>query len=99
EYHSAKLFEDGFCIIPRAIGQVTVAALYRDLSPVFAATPPSIGPFYGSGTRRFGSLLRRSRHAAAFVQSDLILGIVERALGDWCDRFQLNLTQAIEIAP
>jgi len=99
EAHSRKLSEEGFCIIPHAIPQASVAALYRDLSPVFAATPPSIGPFYGSGTRRFGSLLKRSRHAAAFVQNALIIGIVERALGPWCDQFQLNLTQAIELAP
>ena len=99
ERHSQRLFEDGFCIIPGAISEGTVAALARDLAPVFAATPPSIGPFYGSATRRFGSLLRRSRYAASFVQSELILAIVERALGPWCDRFQLNLTQAIEIAP
>jgi ectoine hydroxylase-related dioxygenase (phytanoyl-CoA dioxygenase family) len=99
EHHSARLLAEGFCIIPQAISKASVAAIARDLAPVFAATPPSIGPFYGSATRRFGSLLRRSRHAAAFVQNELILGIVERALGPWCDRFQLNLTQAIEIAP
>lgn len=97
--YSAKLFADGFCVIPHAIDQVEVTALARDLAPVFAATPPSIGPFYGSGTRRFGSLLKRSRRAAAFVQSEIILGIVEQVLRPWCDRFQLNLTQAIEIAP
>jgi ectoine hydroxylase-related dioxygenase (phytanoyl-CoA dioxygenase family) len=33
------------------------------------------------------------------VQHDVILGIVEQMLDPWCDKFQLNLTQAIEIAP
>jgi ectoine hydroxylase-related dioxygenase (phytanoyl-CoA dioxygenase family) len=94
-----ELLEQGFCIVPGAIASRTVAALSRDLAPVFEATPQSVGPFYGSGTRRFGSLLKRSEHAAAFVQNELILGVVEAALGPWCDRFQLNLTQAIEIAP
>lgn len=96
---SDLLFRDGFCIIPEAIHPAKVEALSRDLDPVFAATPPSVGAFYGSGTRRFGSLLKRSPHSAAFVQHELVLGVVQRALGPWCDRFQLNLTQAIEIAP
>lgn len=96
---SEILFRDGFCIIPDAVAAAKVEALSRDLDPVFAATPASVGAFYGSGTRRFGSLLKRSTHSADFVQHELILGIVQRALGPWCDRFQLNLTQAIEIAP
>lgn len=94
-----RLFADGYCIIPNLIAETKVAALSRDLDPAFGATLPSVGPFYGSGTRRFGSLLKRSPHSAAFVQNALILGLVERALGPWCDRFQLNLTQAIEITP
>ena len=97
--YSDALFRDGYCIVRDAIDPAKVDALSRDLDPVFAATPPSIGPFYGSGTRRFGSLLKRSTHSAAFVQDALVLGIVQKALGPWCDRFQLNLTQAIEIAP
>lgn len=96
---SELLFQDGFCIIPDAMAAAKVEALSRDLDPAFAATPASVGAFYGSGTRRFGSLLKRSPHSAAFVQHELILGIVQRILGPWCDRFQLNLTQAIEIAP
>lgn len=96
---SELLFRDGFCIIPDAVPAAKVEALSRDLDPVFAATPASVGAFYGNGTRRFGSLLKRSSHSAAFVQHELILGIVQKALGPWCDRFQLNLTQAIEIAP
>lgn len=98
-HYSDQLLSDGFCIIPGAIPTQKVAALSRDLEPHFAATPPSVGPFYGSGTRRFGSLLKRSEHSAAFVQNALILGIVDQMLSPWCDVFQLNLTQAIEIAP
>jgi ectoine hydroxylase-related dioxygenase (phytanoyl-CoA dioxygenase family) len=99
KHYSDKLFRDGFCIVPDAIPVAKVEALASDLAPCFKATPPSVGPFYGSGTRRFGSLLKRSPHSAAFIQHDLILGVVQNALGPWCDRFQLNLTQAIEIAP
>jgi hypothetical protein len=99
EFHTNRLLADGFCIIPNAVPREQVRALNRHLGPVFEATPPSQGPFYGSGTRRFGSLLKRSPHSAGFVQHELILGIVAKVLGPWCDQFQLNLTQAIEIAP
>jgi len=94
-----QLSADGFCIIPRAVPDADVAALHGDLDRVFKATPPSVGPFYGSGTRRFGSLLRRSKHAATFAQHEVILEVVDHCLRPYCDRFQLNLTQAIEIAP
>jgi ectoine hydroxylase-related dioxygenase (phytanoyl-CoA dioxygenase family) len=33
------------------------------------------------------------------VRHPLILGIADGVLGPWCDRFNLNLTQAIEIHP
>lgn len=99
QHYAAELIREGVCIIPDAIAASKVRALSNDLDPVFAATPPSVGPFYGSATRRFGSLLKRSPHSAAFVQNELVLGIVEKVLGPWCDQFQLNLTQAIEIAP
>jgi ectoine hydroxylase-related dioxygenase (phytanoyl-CoA dioxygenase family) len=97
--YTAQLLQDGFCIIPAAMASSQVRALSRDLGPAFCATPPSVGPFYGNGTRRFGSLLKRSSHCAAFVQHELILGIVDQVLSPWCDQFQLNLTQAIEIGP
>lgn len=97
--YATKLRTDGYCIVPDAISADTVTRLGADLDPVFEATGRSEGPFYGSGTKRFGSLLRRSEHAAAFVQNELVLGIVGEILSPWCDRFQLNLTQAIEILP
>jgi len=95
----SELKADGYCIIPEAMALETVAALNRDLDERFAATPFCEGGFYGPRTKRFGSLLKRSPVAADFVQHPLILGIVERLLGPWCDRFNLNLTQGIEIHP
>lgn len=94
-----RLATDGYCIIPDALAPSTIAKLERDLDPVFTQTPFCRGGFYGERTKRFGSLLRRSGHAAALVQAPLILGVVEKMLGDWCDTIQLNLSQAIEIHP
>ena len=94
-----QLMQQGYCIIRRHVPVALVEATAEDLAPSFAVTPHSVGPFYGSTTRRFHSLLRRSSHMAAFVTDPVILEIVRTILGPYCDHVQLNLTQAIEIEP
>lgn len=94
-----RLLEQGFCILPDAVPADVIAALEADLDSVFDMTPLSQGRFYGERTKRFGGLLKRSRHAAALVQSPAILDIVQTVLGSACDRLQLNVAQAIEIHP
>ncbi|WP_447725552.1 phytanoyl-CoA dioxygenase family protein [Sphingomonas koreensis] len=96
---SRLLAEEGYCIIPGVIELEQVEALARDLADDFAKTPSAKGLFYGSWTKRFHSLLRRSGHTEAFVCHPLVLAIAEQLLGAACDSIQLNLTQAIEIAP
>ena len=96
---SDALRNQGWCLLPGMLPQEQVAALVADFDPIFEATPFCEGDFYGARTKRFGSLLKRSPHTAAFVQHPLILALVEHALGSWCDTIQLNLTQAIEIHP
>jgi ectoine hydroxylase-related dioxygenase (phytanoyl-CoA dioxygenase family) len=93
----AELDNNGYCIIPGAVATELVAATERDLAPDFARTAHSVGPFYGSNTRRFHGLLGRSPLVAEFVGHELILAIVNDLLGAHCDHIQLNLTQAIEI--
>lgn len=96
---SAELTKNGYCVIPDALAAETIGALDDDLAEDFARTPFGQGSFYGSTTKRFGRLLVRSPHAAALVQHRLILGIVETVLSPWCDRVQLNTTQAIAVHP
>ncbi|PKP92521.1 MAG: phytanoyl-CoA dioxygenase [Alphaproteobacteria bacterium HGW-Alphaproteobacteria-16] len=96
---TADLAAQGYCIVPDALPPAVVGALDDDLAEHFARTPFGQGPFYGTTTKRFGRLLVRSPHAAALVQHRLILGIVEQVLSPWCDRIQLNTTQAIAVHP
>jgi hypothetical protein len=96
---SHTLLSDGYCIIPDLMPKAKVAALHDDLKDRFANTPFCDGDFYGNHTKRFGGLLKRSRHAADFVQHPLIMDLCQAALGPFCDRFQLNLTQGLEIWP
>jgi hypothetical protein len=94
---SEALRNQGWCLLPGILPKEQVAAITADFDPIFEATPFCQGDFYGARTKRFGSLLKRSGHTAAFVQHPLIMALVEDALGSWCDTIQLNLTQAIEI--
>src|SRR3546814_276232 len=96
---TAHLLRQGYCIIPDAVPAATVEALNADLDPVFAATPFGQGRFYGYRTKRFGSLLKRSRHAEALVMAPTLFSLVETVLAGACDRIQLNVAQAIEIHP
>lgn len=96
---AGELTRDGYCVLRRALDPAVVAGLAADLAPSFAATPMCQGVFYGNRTRRFGALLRRSRHAETLVRHADVLAIAERMLLPWCERIALNLTQAVEIHP
>jgi len=96
---TTSLLEQGYCVIPGLVDPDQVEALDRDLAPAFAETPFCQGGFYGERTKRFGRLLSRSPRAQHHVMHPLVLQIVETILTPWCDRIQLNLTQAIALHP
>jgi ectoine hydroxylase-related dioxygenase (phytanoyl-CoA dioxygenase family) len=95
----SRLNRDGYCIIRDAIAPAQVSAISADLAERFERTPFCDGDFYGGRTKRFGGVLKRSAAAEAFVRHPMILDIVQGVLGPWCDRFQVNLTQALQIHP
>jgi hypothetical protein len=94
-----QLRKDGFCIIRDATSVDSVMTLNRDLDTRFVETPFCVGDFYGRHTKRFGSLITKSPLVPQFICHPLILAIAHQILGPWCDRINLNLTQAIEIYP
>jgi hypothetical protein len=96
---TARIAADGYAIIPGAVEPALIAAIAADLDSVFAATPVCDGEFYGRRTKRFGRLLLRTPHAPALVRHGQVLEIVDALLGPWCNRFDLNLTQGVEIGP
>lgn len=98
-YDRDALARDGYCILRRALDPAVIAAFNTDLDSRFIATPFCDGGFYGRRTKRFGSLLRHSPITRALVCHAEILATVERQLLPWCDRINLNLTQAVEIHP
>ena len=99
EFWTERLLRDGYCIIPDAASVEWVERLNHELDESFVRTPFCEGGFYGHRTKRFGALLRRSAAAADFIRHPLILAITAKVLAPWCDRFNLNLSQGIEIHP
>lgn len=95
----ASLDRDGYCIIRNCLPSEVLAALEADIDQAFRETPFGLGHFYGHRTRRFGSLLRRSQHAARLVLEPTILALVREVLGPACERIQLNVAQAISVHP
>lgn len=82
-----------------ALPAPTIDTLDQQLSATFDRTPFCQGGFYGARTKRFGRLLIRSPLGDRLVRHPLMIEVAERVLGPWCDRLQLNLTQAIAIHP
>lgn len=96
---AVALRERGYCIVRGAVDPAVVAGLDADLARDFAETPFCRGGFYGERTKRFGRLLSRSPHAAALVCDRRVRAVAEAVLSPYCDRLQLNLTQAIALHP
>lgn len=93
------LVAEGYCIVPDAVEVSLISKLYADLDQRFAQTPLCEGNFYGRHTKRFGGLLSASGYVAALLMHPHILSLVNLMLLPHCDRYNLNLTQAVEIHP
>ncbi|WP_454887074.1 phytanoyl-CoA dioxygenase family protein [Sphingomonas oryzagri] len=93
------LENEGFCVARNLVPAGLISQIGTQLDADFEATPFCQGGFYGEKTKRFGRLLARSPDVAKLVMAPVILDLVGRILGPWCDRFQLNVAQAIEIHP
>jgi hypothetical protein len=96
---TAALHKNGYYIARGIVPKALIETLNRDVDATFKNTPPSEGLFYGNWTRRFGGLLKRSNAAHALTLQSELLGLVKAFLEPNCDRIQLSLMQAIELAP
>jgi len=101
DYSSAlaeELLANGYCIIREAVRISTVNVLAADLADDFAATPRSVGAFYGNRTRRFHGLLARSANTADFVLKPLITEIVEQHLDHMLEFALLFRREVVEVS-
>jgi hypothetical protein len=96
---TGALREEGYHVLRGAVARRSIQEMNTGLDDTFRRTPPSDGLFYGNWTRRFGGLLKRSPVAQMLTMHPEILRIAGDFLKPNCDRIQLSLMQAIELAP
>ena len=93
----AALRESGCVVVERLAPVDLVERIEADLEPFLDATPAGGDEFTGFNTRRTGSLLARSRDFGLLAAHPIVVGALDRVLGDHATSYQLHLTQVIEI--
>jgi ectoine hydroxylase-related dioxygenase (phytanoyl-CoA dioxygenase family) len=95
----AALRSAGCVVIERLVSDELLDEIEGELAPYLAATAAGGDEFTGFNTRRTGALLARSRGFRELAAHPLVLGALDRVLGDHATSYQLHLTQIIEIGP
>jgi hypothetical protein len=90
---------DGAVIVSGLIPPKHYRSLQEELDRQFDQAPFCRGLFYGERTKRIHSLVSKSSICRQLIIEPLILEIMNAALGPYCERIQLNLTQGIQIWP
>jgi ectoine hydroxylase-related dioxygenase (phytanoyl-CoA dioxygenase family) len=93
------LLRRGYVIIPSLVSRNVLHQIKQELAPWFEKTPTCIGDFYGWKTTRVNAVLRKSPASQALLLHARVLSIVDAVLGEHCDWYQLNLSQAIRVHP
>jgi ectoine hydroxylase-related dioxygenase (phytanoyl-CoA dioxygenase family) len=95
----AALREYGCVVVERLAPAEQLDRIEAELEPHLRATAPGGDDFTGHNTRRTGALLARSPSFRDLAAHPLVLGALDRVLGDHATSYQLHLTQVIEIGP
>ncbi len=95
----AALRASGCVVVERLAPVDLMDRIEADLEPFLDATPAGGDEFTGFNTRRTGSLLARSRDFGLLAVHPIVVGALDRVLGDHATSYQLHLTQVIEIGP
>jgi ectoine hydroxylase-related dioxygenase (phytanoyl-CoA dioxygenase family) len=93
------LRDAGCVVVERRAPLALIDAVEQELEPYLRATPTGADEFTGVRTRRTGALLARSVAFRDLAADALVLGVLDRVLGDHATSYQLHLTQVIEIGP
>ena len=96
---TAVLAADGCCVIDRLVPAAVMDSVHDELGPWIKATSFGNDDFTGTATRRTGSLIARSETFRDLAAHPLVLGTLDRVLGDHTTNYQLHLTQVIDIGP
>ncbi len=96
----AILEEDGAVIYERLLDDAVMARIGQELDDYLQRSHLGEGEFWGFKTKRVGALVAKSRTFAEEVAPNpTVLSVMERLLGPRCERFQLHVTQSVNIGP
>jgi ectoine hydroxylase-related dioxygenase (phytanoyl-CoA dioxygenase family) len=90
---------DGAAIVEGLLTDGQVDEIMDQTRPYLDATAEGRDGFSGRKTRRTGALITRSAAARALVMHQTALGVCDAVLLPFCKRYQLHLTQMIQILP
>jgi ectoine hydroxylase-related dioxygenase (phytanoyl-CoA dioxygenase family) len=93
------LRDAGCAVVERLVDESVMDAVADELAPCLDATPYGADEFAGHRTRRTGALIARSPTFRGLAAHPLVLGTLDRVLGDHATSYQLHLTQVIDIGP
>jgi len=93
------LSREGYVVLRKAITPEQLTELQNELDVFYRKYPNASGVFYGDKTVRFGSVFAKSPASHALATDPVVLGTIEAILKPFCERIQINLTQAIGIQP
>lgn len=95
----ADLQRDGGVILEGFADHQDVKVMRDELTPWLDRTPFGDGDFMGRRTKRACALIHKSPRYRDWVRRRSVLDLMDVVLGAHCDRYQINLTQAIQIHP
>jgi ectoine hydroxylase-related dioxygenase (phytanoyl-CoA dioxygenase family) len=96
---STILERDGCVIIDRLLSEAFCDRVLDDLHPWMSKVPEGDGEWLGFKTRRTHGLVAKSPAVRENLCNPLILDILERVIGPWCDSFQLSSSSITSIGP
>jgi hypothetical protein len=90
---------DGAIIVDNLIDRETLSALREETDPYMEATRDGHDLFSGTSTTRTGGLVMRSAGCRELIQNPVVLKLCDDFLLEYCQRYQLHLTQIIRLRP
>jgi hypothetical protein len=90
-----RMVDDGYAIIPGAIGPDQVMWARSELESIVENTPKGRDDFEGHRTRRVYGLFAKTRSLDALAVHDIVLGVLDGVLG----HYQLSAPTGISIGP
>lgn len=93
------LHNDGCVVIENALPEIDLTKVQHDLQVQLDTTKNCQGDFYGYATKRIGRLFSHSSIFQKMAIIPQVLDVMDSFLLKACDKYQINLTQAIAIGP